>query len=210
MGLPEQKQRARSARDKAQRKAAILDAAREMIAEDGFDAVTMNALAARAGLAKGTLYLYLRTKEELFLALFVVAMEEFVLRFEAEAAPENLPELITGIAVEVPLFLPLYARLAAVIETNVNDEVLFAAKREIFALSERMAARIGAVLDLPGGQAAAVTEALVLAMQGAAQFDLSAGRDPATLPEDMKQHYAENIFAARFPQVAELILLSVL
>ena len=37
---------------------------------DGFDAFTMNKLVSAADLAKGTLYLYFTTREELLLALY--------------------------------------------------------------------------------------------------------------------------------------------
>ncbi len=76
--------RARSEDQKAERQAVILSAARDMIDETGFDGVTMSALAKRAGLAKGTLYLYVRSKEELFLLLFLEAMRTVVARFKQD------------------------------------------------------------------------------------------------------------------------------
>ena len=62
-------QRARSEHDKQQRRQAILDAALALYGERPFAAFAMADVAAAAGLAKGTLYLYFQTKEELFLAL---------------------------------------------------------------------------------------------------------------------------------------------
>ncbi len=203
---PEPGQRARSAEDKAHRREAILAAARGLIAESGFDGVTMAALARRAGLAKGTLYLYVRTKEELFLALFVAAMEAVIEQLDAEAPAEDLPEVLTRIVLDVPLFLPLFARLVAVIEANVDDAALFDAKRAIKALLARLEEQIGRLLSLSPQRAAEVTEVLVLALQGAAQFDLTAQRDPADIPEDLQAHFAQNVFASRFPRVARLIL----
>src|SRR3712207_3851108 len=62
--------RARSDEDKQERRGAILTTAWRMYTrEPSFAAFTMAALAKEAGLAKGTLYLYFRTKEALFLAL---------------------------------------------------------------------------------------------------------------------------------------------
>ncbi len=70
--------RARSMEDKAERRGAILDAAMAAYeAEPSFAAFTMSALAERSGLAKGTLYLYFRTKEELFLALVERMLQEW-------------------------------------------------------------------------------------------------------------------------------------
>lgn len=62
--------RARNDEDKQERREAILATAAAMYArEPSFARFTMAALAGEAGLAKGTLYLYFRTKEALFLAL---------------------------------------------------------------------------------------------------------------------------------------------
>ena len=48
------------------RRQAILDAALAVFAERGFEAARLDDVAARAGVAKGTLYLYFRDKEALF------------------------------------------------------------------------------------------------------------------------------------------------
>ena len=53
-------------RRKDTRPAELLDAALEVFAEKGFAAARMEDIAARAGAAKGTLYLYFRHKEALF------------------------------------------------------------------------------------------------------------------------------------------------
>lgn len=204
--LTENRKRARSEGEKALRKAAILAAARAMIADGGFDAVTMSALAKRAGLAKGTLYLYVRSKEELFLALFVDEIDALVDRVEAEARADTLVEDLTRAAMEAPLFLPLFARLVAVIEVAVADEPLFAAKRAIATSSARFVAGLARLTGLEPERAGQAGDALMLAMQGAAQFDITARRDPATLPDDLKPLFAAHGFAAQFPPAARLIL----
>jgi AcrR family transcriptional regulator len=63
------KRRARSADDKQQRREQILQAANRLAAGHSFASFSMAELAEVCGLAKGTLYLYFATKEELFLAL---------------------------------------------------------------------------------------------------------------------------------------------
>lgn len=198
--------RARSEEEKEARRKAILGAAREMIVESGFDRVTMSALAKRAGLSKGTLYLYVRTKEELFLALFVAAMEKLVARIENEATAGNLVELMGRAPQEVPLFLPLLARLAATIESNVADEPLFAAKRTTQKYGARVAAVIARLSGAPLARAGEAASVLMMAMQGAAQSDITARRDPATVPDDLKPVYAAHAFSSRFPTAARLIL----
>ena len=55
--------------DAAARRQAILDAALTVFAERGYEAARLDDMAARAGVAKGTLYLYFKDKEALFEAL---------------------------------------------------------------------------------------------------------------------------------------------
>ena len=59
-------QNARSRRSRA----ALLDATRELITEDGFDALTMAAVADRAGVSRRAVYLHFTTRAELVTALF--------------------------------------------------------------------------------------------------------------------------------------------
>ena len=202
--------RARSDDQKHERQTAILSAARELIEELGFEGVKMSALANRAGLAKGTLYLYVRSKEELFLLLFVEALEELVSRFETENVtgddPEQLAVYLTALTVETPLFLPLYARLIAVIEANVADEPLFTAKRSLIAKFDRLKLRLGGLLNLDADQTELVAGTLMNTLLGTAQFDLTAGRDVENLPEDMREAFADNAFSRNFPPAAAFIL----
>lgn len=58
--------KARWERRKAERPDEILDAALECFAAKGFTATRMDDVAARAGVTKGTVYLYFKTKEDLF------------------------------------------------------------------------------------------------------------------------------------------------
>jgi AcrR family transcriptional regulator len=54
---------------KVQNRQAILDAAREVFGELGYDAATVRDIIRRTGLAAGTFYNYFRSKEEVFAAL---------------------------------------------------------------------------------------------------------------------------------------------
>lgn len=209
MALAEHRKRARSDEEKRARRATILDAARAMIDESGFDGVTMAGLASRAGVSKGTLYLYVRTKEEVFLALFVDAMETVVTRIESEATRETLIDVMTRATVEEPLYLPLLARLAATIEANVADEPLFEAKRTLWGYGARTAARISELFGIELERAGDISQALMIAMQGAAHFDITSHRPPDTVPEDMRPLYAAQAYTERFPAAARLILASV-
>ena len=66
----------------------ILDAARELLVEKGYRGTSMDEIAARVGIAKGTLYQHFLRKEDLVLALLEEHMERFARTLdEAAAAP---------------------------------------------------------------------------------------------------------------------------
>ncbi|PLX14095.1 MAG: hypothetical protein C0594_00485 [Marinilabiliales bacterium] len=65
MGIQERKERERE-----QRKQDIADAAQKVFREKGFDRATIDDVAQRAELSKGTVYLYFKSKEELQFAVF--------------------------------------------------------------------------------------------------------------------------------------------
>lgn len=56
--------------DRPAKTGAILRAAAQVFAEQGYQAATMDAIAERAGIGKGTVYEYFRNKQELFFAVF--------------------------------------------------------------------------------------------------------------------------------------------
>jgi AcrR family transcriptional regulator len=72
--------------DPAARRQAILDAALTVFAERGYEAARLDDVAARAGVAKGTLYLYFRDKEALFEALVRGAVSPMLDKVGAFAA----------------------------------------------------------------------------------------------------------------------------
>jgi AcrR family transcriptional regulator len=58
----------------------IVQAARRVIAESGFDDASMERIAAEAGISKGTIYLYFRNKEELLAQVAQHGFEELMER----------------------------------------------------------------------------------------------------------------------------------
>lgn len=68
------------------REAEILGAARTVFGEHGFAAATIEMIAAAAGVAKGTLYLYYSSKEELFWAALSSRFREMIERGKREIA----------------------------------------------------------------------------------------------------------------------------
>ena len=70
--------RARSPEEKGQRRDDILRAAEQLWTRTPHADLSMNQVAREAGLAKGTLYLYFDTREELFLALLTEHLRAWV------------------------------------------------------------------------------------------------------------------------------------
>lgn len=75
------------------RRQAILDAALLTFAEHGFEAARLDDVAARAGVAKGTLYLYFPSKEALFEGLVRTAVAPIIARMSALAAAPDIPPM---------------------------------------------------------------------------------------------------------------------
>lgn len=70
MGTKERKER-----EKEARKEEIIDAAEKLFFEKGLAAATMDEIAERAELSKGTIYLYYKSKEDLYLAVSIRGLD---------------------------------------------------------------------------------------------------------------------------------------
>src|SRR6266567_4714287 len=65
-------------KQRKEREALILQAAEEVLAEKGYHETSVDEIAARVGIAKGTVYLHFASKEELVVALFERDMQNFL------------------------------------------------------------------------------------------------------------------------------------
>jgi AcrR family transcriptional regulator len=93
-----------SRRDPTARRQSILAAAERVFVTKGFEAATMEQVAEEAALAKGTLYLYFTSKEDLFLGLALRHQDELVRRYGAAAADAE-----SGIDLLERLFVAYFA-----------------------------------------------------------------------------------------------------
>src|SRR3970040_1915620 len=80
----------RRQKEKEDRKEAILAAAREVFFEEGIRRATVEAIAARAEVAKGTVYLYFDTKETIVAHLLLEGLDVLGARL-AQAYEESTP-----------------------------------------------------------------------------------------------------------------------
>jgi AcrR family transcriptional regulator len=155
----EQVKRARSTEDKAQRKSQILKAAGQLVAEGDYRDITMADIASRASLAKGTLFLYFETKEELFLALAVDRFEAFfgdverslggLARKPAADARRRLKlvqSALSGALGSDPVLLKLIVLLGPIIEGNSRLESILEMKRFMLVRMAALGARLEGIL----------------------------------------------------------------
>ncbi len=89
----------RREREKILRKTQILDAARSVLSEKGFESTTIEAIATQCELSIGTIYVYFGSKEEIFAALQEegIAILKNIIR-DAIHTHENAPQQLLKIA----------------------------------------------------------------------------------------------------------------
>ena len=119
---------ARSARasEKYQR---ILDAAVEVIAESGYFQARVTDIAARAGVADGTIYLYFKNKEQVLMAAIDSAFAAFLKRARAELSHTREPgERLRRLAHLHLETLGANRSLAIVFQTELRQSAKFLAQ----------------------------------------------------------------------------------
>jgi AcrR family transcriptional regulator len=117
--------RRHSAGEDPRKRDQILQGARQVFMDQGYDAASMNDICRAAGVSKGTLYVYFANKEELFISL--IAEERERLFLDADQFLQGDRPLEEKLAV--------YARRMA--EAVCSDDVI-RAQRIVAATAERM------------------------------------------------------------------------
>lgn len=133
--------RAVGVQDKEQRRAAIVAAAHALVHRDPSLTFSVEALARRAGLAKGTLYLYFGSREEVLLALHLKQSHEiFDVLGQALAAPAADARSVLAAGMVYfrahPEFFPLAGNCRGMLDANVTAQAALAFK---VAIGQRLA-----------------------------------------------------------------------
>jgi AcrR family transcriptional regulator len=144
----------------------LLDAARELIEEEGYGSASVAAIAERAGVAAGTLYRHFPSKAELFVEVFrlVCSGEERAMRAAADsggAAPDRVEAVLVTFA-ERALRNPrlAWALLAEPVDPLVDAERLAYRRRYAGLIAGELRAGIAAG-EIPGQDASFTAAALV-------------------------------------------------
>ena len=202
------RQRARNAEDKQARRAAILSEAGSLLREHSYGRITMAQVAAACGLAKGTLYLYFRSKEELFLALLERELVDWLQTLRASL--DSLPEVTAhdvGQAFAHSLdtrrtLTDLLVILHTILEQNVDAQVALAFKLVLRDALEQTGAALEAKWSaLPVGSGPRTLLRLYALLIGVHQVahpspavaDILAREDMDSLRLDFREDLAQSI-----------------
>ena len=183
-------QRARSAEQKALRRQAVLEAAEAYFLEVGYEAFSMAQLAKKAGLVKGTLYLYFKTREELFMTLYEQSLNRwtqvFVRYLSEPMSSEAYARTLHNTALADGAFVPLLIRLEHVIEHNVSIPRLVESKQLFLRQVEVVAQSTSVALQLTLEQAREVAKTMGVLLIGATRADQGPSLALEELPADVQ------------------------
>ena len=150
--------RARAAQDKEKRRQDFLGAAAGLFEAGDYSSVTMSQIAAQAGLSKGTVYLYFKSKEELFLQLLLDELDDWFAQL-ALGLPllqgQPTPVFAKGFVATLrarPQLTRLLALMHLVLETHLDAASAKVFKLRMQAMMLPAGAQLEAVLGLPEGQ----------------------------------------------------------
>jgi AcrR family transcriptional regulator len=140
------RQRAIQAEAKHERHHAILDAAERLLSRSPDRMANVAEVADEAGLAKGTVYLYFPSKEELLLAVHERNIDGYFraliacLEGDDAVTIDDILALTHRYVVEPPLFLPLAARCFGMMGQGVPPEAAFVFKQRMAQRLQRAGA----------------------------------------------------------------------
>jgi AcrR family transcriptional regulator len=120
--------KAKTEQERAQRRQKLIEAARGLLDEQPFQDITIAQIAATAGVAKGTTYLYFRTREELFCNLLLQEMQAWRDHLEGSlcqmrgGSVEQLAQRLTHSFLQRPVLMELLRWMHAGLEQNLSEE----------------------------------------------------------------------------------------
>lgn len=184
------RRRARTQEQKNFRRIQILDAAEKHFHEVGYEAFSMASLAKLAGVAKGTLYLYFKSREEVFLTLHTRSLIRWSHTFTDQLTPDmtdhDYVSALYKTAMADGSFVPLLTRLEHVIEHNVAIESLIESKRAFIERVDHTAERTASMLNMTKAQASEVVKTMGVLLVGASSTDQGPSLEGESIPQDVR------------------------
>ena len=182
--------RARTQDQKHFRRKQILEAAERHFDEVGYETFSMASLAKLAGVVKGTLYLYFKTREEVLLTLYNQSLERwshvFLDRLNGAMTDRDYAVALYQTAVADRSFIPLLTRLEHVIEHNVSIDSLIESKRHFIDRVDCIAKASAPVLILDDPKASEVVNVMGILLIGATRADQGPSLEGEDIPKDVQ------------------------
>jgi AcrR family transcriptional regulator len=150
--------RAIGTQEKNARRQQMLDAAADLLRDWSFTDITMQRIADRSGVAKGTLYLYFSTKEELFLALLEQGLTawyselgDLADRASGNVSPASAARVIASTLSARPILVHLYGLLHSTFGGGIDLESILDFRRRqhriISTLAPALARRVAGLSE---------------------------------------------------------------
>jgi TetR/AcrR family fatty acid metabolism transcriptional regulator len=142
--------RALKERQRQEREALILQAAEEVLMEKGYHETSIDEIAARVGVAKGTIYLHFPSKEDLVIAIFARGMQNFLQELEKRIVSEQTSraKLEAILRCLYGSLFGKYAQLLYSMYNNMDVRRLFDEKEScMHELWDQLAARVRTLLE---------------------------------------------------------------
>lgn len=183
--------RARTQEQKQFRRIRILDVAERHFHEVGYEAFSMASLAKLAGVAKGTLYLYFKTREEVFLTLHTRSLVRwshiFISHLSAGMTDRAYAGTLYKTAMADGSFVPLLIRLEHVIEHNVAIASLIESKRVFIDRVDDIAGQSASILKMTKAQASELVKTMGVLLVGASSTDQGPSLTGESIPSDVQE-----------------------
>jgi TetR/AcrR family transcriptional regulator len=135
--------RAITKKDKLKRKEKILKTAWKLYKKTDGKLPSVSLIAQKTGLSKGAVYLYFKTKDEIFLQLFMHQLREWhesvaskLQDHQGNISVTEFAEILTDYVVKNPLLLKIGSIARGVLEENTDERVIVETKMQIAQLLE--------------------------------------------------------------------------
>ncbi len=142
--------RARSPEAKAKRRAQILRATADVLAADGLEGCSLNAIASRAGIVKSNIYRYFESREEILLRLLLDDLtgtcDGLSMIVSGPMSVKETAQLLANGFVASPRLCLLISQLAPTLEHNIRTDTLREIKRALLVQSNRASAALTTAL----------------------------------------------------------------
>ncbi|AOP33111.1 transcriptional regulator [Leptospira tipperaryensis] len=129
-----EKKRARKPEEKEVRKQSIVNALKELLLKERFPLPSSNDIAQAAQVTKGVIYFYFKTREEIFLTLYLQEANHFFEKLDRvllqdSYSIEKVKKTILAQFTENEIFMFLGLIVPGILESNVDPEFLYSFKK---------------------------------------------------------------------------------